>query len=350
MKKTTLVLAVILLMTWAASALFAQGAKYKDYTITGPYTHKNLSVFLVHGKDALAGGEFMTLEEALGKKQFVIHETGNVNALQVENKSRTEKVYIQAGDIIKGGRQDRVIQRDLILKPLSGKLDLSVFCVESGRWEGRAQEDSQVFSSSTQQLPSKELKLAACGALAGQPTNSNAYAAAPQEQVWDQVGRAQQKLSANLGKDVRSKLSGTSLKLTLEDKDLQKLSKQYSDDINRQIKDSQNVVGAVFAVNGEINSGDIYANSSLFSKLRHKLIESCSIESISVKDQDKNPKVLQPDDITKWLEGADKIKAAEKPVDKNNFGLERNSKGTFSLESYEKDEPGMMIHKNVIKK
>ena len=98
------------------------------------------------------------------------------------------------------------------------------------------------------------------------------------------------------------------------------------------------------------NRLDIYGNASLFSKLSRKLIESCSIESISVKDQAKNPKALEPSDITKWLADADQVKAAPKPVNEDNYGLERNSADTFSLESYEQDKPGMMIHKNIIKK
>jgi hypothetical protein len=350
MKKAASTLAVILVSVWAATAAFAQGANYKDYTITGPYTHKNLSVFLVHGKDSFDGKDFMTLEEGLKNKQFVIYETGDVNELMVENKSRTEKVFIQAGDIIKGGRQDRVIQKDIILKPLSGKTDISVFCVESDRWVGRGQENSRVFGSSTAQLPSKDLKLAVNGKLADSAGHANTYAAAPQEQVWNQVGVAQQKLSTTLGADVKSKQSESSLELTLENKNLQKLSKEYLDDINSQIKGNTDVVGYVFSINGEINSGDIYGNSALFSKLWHKLVQSCSTEAISDMNQGKNSKQLQPGDITKWLAGADKVKAHKKTIDGNNVALEEDSPAYFGYESYEADKPAMMIHKNIINK
>lgn len=339
-----------LTMAFAVSVVFAEGDKYKDYTITGPYTHKNLSVFLVHGKDAFAGKDFLTLAEALDKKKFVVYETGDVNQLQVENKSRTEKVFIQSGDIIKGGRQDRVIQKDLIIKPMSGKLDISVFCVEAERWEGRGQEASGTFSASEAQLPSKTLKLAANDAYAGNPGNTETYAAAPQEAVWGAVAKTQQGLSTNLGKDVRSKKSESSLMLALEDKDLRKLEREYADDINGQIKEDKDAVGYVFAINGEINSGDIYGNNALFMKQWDKLVNSCSTEAISEKDKGKASKSLEPADITQWLAGVDKIKAVQKPVNKDNVDVEQSSPAAFSMESYEKDAPKVMLHKEIIKK
>lgn len=337
-------------MVLAGSAAFAEGDKYKDYTITGPYTHKNLSVFLIHGKDAFAGKNFLTLAEALDQKKFVVYETGNVNELEVENKSRTEKVFIQSGDIIKGGRQDRVIQKDLIIKPMSGKLDISVFCVESGRWEGRDQEASTTFSSSNEQLPSKAIKLAANDSPAVTAGVAENFEAAPQEEVWGGVAKAQQDLSTNLGKDVRSKKSESSLLLALEDKDLKKRVKEYADDLNSQMKDDKDAVGYVFAVNGQINSADIYGNNALFMKQWRKLANSCSTEAISERNKEKNPKALQPADIADWLTSVDKIKAVQKPVNRDNVAVEQSSPADFSMESYEKDAPKEMIHKEIIKK
>ena len=51
------------------------------YRISGPYTHKNLTVFLVHGKDLLPGRNFLTLQEALAQKKVRVFETKDVNEL-----------------------------------------------------------------------------------------------------------------------------------------------------------------------------------------------------------------------------------------------------------------------------
>src|SRR5690349_8214729 len=78
-----------------------------DYRLSGPYTQDNLSIFLIHGAKRPSVKTFLTLQEALDQKKVVVYETGNVNELAVENFA-SEDVYIQSGDIVKGGRQDRV--------------------------------------------------------------------------------------------------------------------------------------------------------------------------------------------------------------------------------------------------
>ena len=42
-----------------------------------------------------------------------------------------------AGEVIQGGKQDRVLGEDVVLPPNSGKVKVPVFCVEQGRWSAR---------------------------------------------------------------------------------------------------------------------------------------------------------------------------------------------------------------------
>ena len=79
------------------------------YKVTGPYTHANLSIYLIRGADRLSGKHYLTLQEAMDKKIIKIYETGDVNQLAIENASADQEVYIQSGDIVKGGRQDRTL-------------------------------------------------------------------------------------------------------------------------------------------------------------------------------------------------------------------------------------------------
>src|SRR5437667_2442534 len=106
-----------------------------EYQLSGPYTHENLLIYLIHGKQH-AGKKFLTLQEAMDQKKVVVYETGNVNQLAIENLS-SEEVYIQSGDIVKGGRQDRVFSDDVVLTSHSGKVSIESFCVEHGRWSKR---------------------------------------------------------------------------------------------------------------------------------------------------------------------------------------------------------------------
>lgn len=130
-----------------------------EYRISGPHTHANLAVFLIHGSNQTAK-KFLTLQEALQQHKVVVYETGSVNQLAIENVSADEDVYIQSGEIVKGGQQDRTLKDDLILPTKSGKVPIASFCVEHGRWSRRGQEAVRNFDSAPQAVASKEMKMA----------------------------------------------------------------------------------------------------------------------------------------------------------------------------------------------
>ena len=132
----------------------------ENLTFHGPYPYKNLSIFYIQGKDAVNTKNFYTLSEAMEKKKIKVYETEDVNNLSIQNFSKTHAVYIQAGDIVKGGKQDRVFGTDLILPPSSPKTPIDAFCVESDRWEERSGENVNEFSESKYRVSSKDLKIA----------------------------------------------------------------------------------------------------------------------------------------------------------------------------------------------
>src|ERR1700745_244557 len=133
------------------------------YRLSGPFTHKNLTIFLVHGKNLIDSKNFITLQEALTQKKVIVYETKDVNELAIRNLS-SQDIFVQAGDIVKGGDQDRMISVDFIVPPKSGRMPIAAFCVESGRWSKRGNEVNASFASSDNAASTKELKLAAKGA------------------------------------------------------------------------------------------------------------------------------------------------------------------------------------------
>ena len=116
--------ALSLLITFAVVA----AAQNPDYRISAPYTYKNLSIFLIHGKDESKKGNVLTLQEAMERKLLVVYETSDVNQLEVENVSKELDVFIQSGDIVKGGKQDRILGVSIIVPARSGRAGL-----DSGR-------------------------------------------------------------------------------------------------------------------------------------------------------------------------------------------------------------------------
>src|SRR5436190_9205557 len=157
----TRVFAAVLMVVAGVAAI---GAQTSGYRISTPYTYKNLSIFLIHGKDESNKGNVLTLQEAMERKLFVVYETSEVNELEVENLSKDLDVFIQSGDIVKGGKQDRILAVSIIIPARSGRVSIQSFCVESGRWTKRGNEESTKFNSSNDRIVTKELKIAANGA------------------------------------------------------------------------------------------------------------------------------------------------------------------------------------------
>jgi len=303
---------------------------------SGPFTYKNLSIFLIHGDDKLVHSNLITLQEAIEQKKIIIHETENVNELHVENISTTQ-IFIQSGDIVKGGKQDRVIQFDLVVNPNSGRIPISSFCVEQQRWSKRGKEDLYQFNSSRNRITSKRLKLAA-------KENQS------QQEVWEAVSISQDKLSGSVGKSVKSSVSGSSLQLTLEDKDIVKQTKDYINNISNKIYNRKNIIGYVFAINGEINSADIYANTKLFKKMWPKLLEASSVEAVSEYNSSTKNNDVTTDQVIKWLDEVENGKITNKTLDNNVIIKTKNSEKNILYETYTEKNETNWIHKNMIKK
>ena len=269
--------------------------KVGEYALSGPYVHDNLTIFLLHGKDKMDAKNFLTLEEALDQKLVVVHETGNVNELAIENQSKDKHVYVPSGSIVKGGKQDRVMQNDLILPPNSGKQPIASFCVEQGRWRGRGNEAAVQFGASNQTLNSKDLKMAA-------KVSGN------QGEVWAKVSESQEKLSSNVGESVKAPESGTSLQLTLENKKLQESVDGYVKDLGNLLEDKPDALGYAVAVNGKFTSADVYASSALFRKLWPQYLRASATEAVAELKKDQKFDPAKAEDVRAAMTEADQGK------------------------------------------
>jgi hypothetical protein len=234
--------------------------------VEGPFVAENLAVYLLRGPDTLDLDHVVTLDEALERKLAVVRETGDVNELVVENTSDVE-VFVEAGDIVKGGQQDRVLTTDLMLPPHSGPTKVAVFCVESGRWSPRAEESPAHFASSKMSLPSPRLKRAA---------NSKGN----QAEVWEEVRKLQQDLSKAAAKPVAAAASPTSLQLTLEGDAIDDAIAPYLDALGEVTANKSDVLGFAFAINGALSSADLYGASGLADKRWPTLLRAAAVEAM----------------------------------------------------------------------
>jgi hypothetical protein len=313
--------------------------------ISGPVTHGNLSVYFIHGSSQ-PGPVPLTLGEALAKGVVQVRETGNVNSLDIDNLG-DDPVFVQAGDIVKGGRQDRTLMVSLLLPPKSGAIPISSFCVEHGRWSPRGVEDAGKFSTSTASVPSREMKLAMQAPIAPAKAGTTVASAAPmgerQQKVWDGVQATQHRLASGIGGDVRAPQSASSLQLALENEKLVATRKAYADALLAAAKDDD-IVGYVFGINGTLNSGDVYSSNALFKKMWPKLLAASAVEAIGHRGE-KESAPLASKDVLAFLATAD---AGVPNATALNFGVERVTHESPAAYMFETAKAGAWVHKNYV--
>lgn len=307
----------------AATALFAGGASAAEpeaYRISGPVVHENLAIYFVHGRSA-DGPVPLTLQEALANGAAQVRETGNVNKLEVENSGDAE-VFIQSGDIVKGGRQDRVLTVSLIVPPHSGPLPIDSFCVEQGRWSGRGREDARHFETAAASVPSRDAKIAMKAPAAPPPASGSLPAASlqsmdvgrRQQEMWSDVAKIQDKLSRALAAPVAMPESRSSLQLSLENEKLKDAQALYVKALQPAADGVDDVIGYVFAVNGKLNSADLYPSNGLFRKMWPKLLAANAIEAIGDKTAGAPAALPSSADVLAFLKAAEEGKAVERPL------------------------------------
>jgi len=345
-----------------------------EIKLTGPYTFKNLTVFLIHGSDTIRDLHLLSLAEALKERIIVIRETGNVNELTVENLSKDSDIFIQSGDIVKGGQQDRLLACDFLVPTHSGKMPIPSFCVESSRWNQRGNEDKEKFNSSSVQAASKRLKLAAgnlgggasnLGIMGGQPANPGGQGVAGfggglglgglgfgglgQGQVWDEVGRVQKGLEGQLGKKLQSK-SPSSLQLTLENEEVRKGVKPYVKALSSSPRGKKDVNGLAFAVNGIISGADLYASNELFGKLWPRLLEAAALEALMESNEKEKSHSVTATEVSAFLKNADTGKAIQIGATDRIRIVMTESDQSFYFKTLDRRRQDTPIHQSYLKK
>jgi hypothetical protein len=258
--------------------------------VGAPLSHENLSVFILEDTAARSPGEWITLEEGLKSGKVRVSETpqAQVAELLIENRS-TQTCFVQAGDVVKGGQQDRAIATDLVVPPRSGKLPVPSFCVESGRWSGGG---ASPFGTTT-------------GLAAGAALRAAIQKDKDQQKVWKAVEEAKRKLvEAN---SLRAS-SSTSLNEQVLDRKVQERLAGFMKALGKACDGKEKAVGLVTAVNGRLSGADLYADPGLFRKLYPRLLASAALEAISVPSRE--PKALTAADVLKFLAAADRAKPA----------------------------------------
>lgn len=214
-----------------------------------PVSYRNLTLYPL----ILCGGgsrkNFLTLDEAMERSLLTIEEKGggNVSEVMVTNRS-SMPVFIFAGEIIAGAKQDRIVRRDTLLAPCGGRMCLSVYCVEQGRWHGE----------------SNRFKPAYCNA--GAYLRKITQTGASQAEIWDGVREKNRKLGV-------APLTGT-LRAVYTDGAKRKIFNEYIAGLGGMPDLTPGMVGVVVCSAGKIVCGDIFESPGLFQAEWEKLLSS----------------------------------------------------------------------------
>jgi hypothetical protein len=315
-----------------------QNLELGDYRISGPYRHENLTIFLIHGQDRLNTESLITLEEALAQKHVVVYETSDVNELAIENVSANQEIFVQAGDIVKGGRQDRALAVDVLVEPRTGKLPIDAFCVEHGRWSQRGAETANAFTMSEMMVATKDLKMAA-------------RVSRSQSEVWEKVDEAQQKLSRGVAAEVRATESASSLQLSLENEKVRETADVYMEKLSGIVNGQTDIIGYAFAINGKLNSADVYASNSLFNKLWPKLLKASAIEATAESVVGEKVEPVGIAQVAEFLARAEQgAQVSERQVTDRIRIVMRESEQHVLSETRDLKHEGRWLHRNYLVK
>jgi len=287
--------AVLLSLALKSPATAPAGTSSSGLKALAPITEGNLTVFPVVTAATHDTSDFLTLDQGLQSGTVVVTEAGReglvrpvpnrephpdllpaghgdgaeVNRLVLVNHSNHPLILL-AGEIVTGGKQDRVVGKDRIVPAKSDPVDLDVFCVEPHRWTPHGE-----FASKNAPIAQPSVR-------------REVMVQQDQSGVWARVGGLLGGLAAAAPAPAAAELRGTSSYATaMENPDVRDKMRHLTAPIERSYSKLQaqlraeKAVGVVAAVNGEIIWADVFPSPELFDAYWTKLVYSYAAEAVT---------------------------------------------------------------------
>jgi len=335
--KTFLALAVLfvvggLVMLDQRDARAGEVTPAPGYKVLEPIRHGNLTIFPVVAAKTYPTGEFLTLDEGLRSGDVIVTEAGSVQGLirrhntpvvhqggaevnrlvLVNNSSRP--LLLLAGEIVTGGKQDRVIGKDRIVPAESDPVDLSVFCVEPGRWVASSEHfgasEAMYGGSAGGPIHGATPPMA----MMAQPSvRAKAMADKNQNEVWNEVNKQKAALAVEVAGAAPQAARDLGQTTSYAKVNENVVVKQQVDAIAKPIEENyqslihqlrdRNAVGVVVAVNGRIIWADVFASTDLLTKYWPKLVRSYASEAVVTRAKEVESTVAQAQAFLADMEG-----------------------------------------------
>lgn len=232
--------------------------KRTEITFGEPIKFHNISIVPVTTKKMGDHQRYTLLEHGLAKKTLRVRElAGNSNEAQVEHvevrNTGEDPVYLLGGEMILGGKQDRIIAADTVIAATGKWVKVGVFCVEQGRWRGQ------------------NMRFKGGGAMADVSIRRAAMQGS-QSAVWNEVAKK------NVLHGTQS--STQTYRRTIQNAKVRKKIKPYVRQLKSMLPRDERLAGLVFGINGKIHVADVFGNPVLFHDLSDKLLSAYVLEAL----------------------------------------------------------------------
>jgi len=303
--------------------------------IGAPVVFEGLSIFPVIDTTSAArpAERFLTLKEGLEAKLIEVSEVsddGSVPSLLVRNRAEIP-LLLMAGDVVKGGKQDRVLVADVLVQPNAIPVEVAVNCVEQGRWSGGASAKFG-YAGRTETLLKRTV----------QQEKSQA-------RTWERVAevnaKKQEALSQTATAEEAAALAPSTgtYRASLENEAVERRKAEYLTAVRPVLMEGKAVVGLVVGHGDAVTSAEVFYHPSLFQKMREDTLSSVVLDAISakVKATDKSP---TPQAAAVFLKEAMAGRVTEEQATEGARRKEKKAAGSTSFEFL--DAKGELIHFN----
>lgn len=240
-----------------------------QFSMGHPITREGVTLVpVLQDKPVPLQAEYITLSEA--KKNgwvevFEIPGREQVERLQVRNVG-PRPLLLLAGELLLGGKQDRVVAKDTIIGEGESK-DVEVFCVEHGRWSG----EHKRFNPSGAMVPSSVRRRAMYEG---------------QEQVWAEVENFNEKASV-------ARSGGSSVRLGIDQSTVRERVRRGIPELLAALPKDERLVGIVILVNGEIQSFELFGSSKLLRDSLETILTGAFAEAAVSKATPREPDIAE---------------------------------------------------------